>query len=71
VRLSTRGEIGHAEIYKFVESSQGLGGWSTEAIVDQIMFELNMEHKKKSNQVHWKLRTDPTVDCPPISTLNV
>ena len=37
-RLKTRGEMGHANIIKFVESSRELGGWGAEAIVDQIMF---------------------------------
>jgi len=37
-RLKTRGEMGYADIIKFVEGSSELGGWSAEAIVDQIMF---------------------------------
>jgi len=30
-----------------------------------------MQRETKTSQVHWKLRSDPKVDCPPISTLNV
>jgi hypothetical protein len=70
-RLKTRGEMGHEDLLKFVEGSRELGGWSAEAIVDQIMFELNNQRETKTSQVHWKLRSDPKVDCPPISTLNV
>ena len=64
-----RSEISYEVLKSLIEGAD-LGGWESEAVVDQVLFNLNQLKCVGTNHVYWRFSNDPSTICPTIGTLN-